>query len=126
MVIANMEIAEQLLCRHEERDVEAERFYREFQTTDGRHLSSVRIHDLTLKASNLNTIERMLEGGVWFQGQRYKVDLQDIAAQIDYLHKVVMMETYLPGNARRLYKLLIAYKKHGYIALMSRMELNQK
>lgn len=77
MVIVNMEIAEQLLCWYEERDVDAEAYYREFRLNDGNGLSPARIHDLTLKASILNTIERLLVSGVLFQGLRYKVDLQD-------------------------------------------------
>ncbi len=118
MVIVNMEIAEQLLCWYEERDVDAEAYYREFRLNDGNGLSPARIHDLTLKASILNTIERLLVSGVLFQGLRYKVDLQDLAAQIVYLRRVERIEIPLPGNAKELQKLLTAYRKHGYIALM--------
>lgn len=125
MVIANMEIAAHLLCRYTERDVKAEKFYSEFRLNNDRYLSSDRIHDLTLKATVLKTVERILDGGVYFQGKLYKVDLRDIGAQIDYLRKVEKIETDLPADAKKLRDLLITYRNYGYMALMSKDELNQ-
>lgn len=126
MVIANMEIASRLLWKYTGRDVEAEKFYSEFRLNNGRNLSSDRIHNLTVKATVLKAVERTLDDGVVFQGELRKLDLRDIAAQIIYLRKVEKIETYLPANAKKLRDLLIAYRNYGYMALMSKDELNQK